>query len=427
MRHLFQRKFGALAGLALLGALTWVGQTVMVPEASGSAVEAPRISQPAATGFTEVAKAVAPAVVNLTRVAQPTSRSGHEFRDRFRDQHEWQEWMEKFFKAPGRPPMPRGPQEPFGPWGPPSHGAGSGIIVSPDGYILTNNHVVEGAREVTVTLPDKREFTGTIVGADPKTDLAVVKIEAKNLPYVPWGDSTKLQVGEPVLAVGTPFGLTSTVTQGIVSATGRARMGITEYEDFIQTDAAINPGNSGGALVNTKGQLVGINTAIFSRTGGYQGIGLAIPTSMAQPVYESLVKTGKVVRGYLGIGIQDVTEDLADSFDLTEPKGAIVGDVREDSPADRAGIRRGDVIIAYKGNPVADPLALQRMVTKTPVGTKSAIIVVRDGKEKELTVRRTARFRKGCTCPPGTGRPRADRTGSKGPGHTYGPRAWVRP
>lgn len=239
---------------------------------------------------------------------------------------------------------------------------------------------------MTVTLPDKQQFTGKVVGLDPKTDLAVVTIDAKNLPYVRWGDSSKLQVGEPVLAIGNPFGLTSTVTQGIVSALGRGRMGITQYEDFIQTDAAINPGNSGGALVNTKGELVGINTAIMSRTGGYQGIGFAVPASMAKPVYESLVKTGKVVRGYLGIGIQDVTHDLAESFELREAKGALVGDVKEGSPADTAGLKQGDVIITYQGSPVEDPVALQRMVTHTPVGTKAALTLIRDGKETNLIV-----------------------------------------
>ncbi len=191
---------------------------------------------------------------------------------------------------------------------------GSGVIVTPDGYILTNNHVVDGAKELTVTLPDKREFKGAVVGTDPKTDLAVVKIDGQNLPAIPWGDAAKLQVGEYVLAVGNPFGLNSTVTLGIVSALGRGKMGITQYEDFIQTDAAINPGNSGGALVNTKGELVGINTAIFSQSGGYQGVGFAVPTSMSKPVFESLVKTGKVVRGYLGIGIQDLNQELTKSF-----------------------------------------------------------------------------------------------------------------
>jgi serine protease Do len=265
-------------------------------------------------------------------------------------------------------------------------GQGSGVIVTPDGYILTNNHVVEDARELTVTLPDKREFKGKVVGTDPKTDLAVVKIDSRDLPYVPWGDSGKLRVGDYVLAVGNPFGLNSTVTLGIVSALGRGRMGITQYEDFIQTDAAINPGNSGGALVDTKGELVGINTAIFSRTGGYQGVGFAVPTSMGKPVYESLVKTGKVTRGWLGVSIQDVTQDLAKSFKLKDSKGALVSEVKEDSPADQGGLKPGDVIVSYQGSPVADGVSLQRLVTRTPIGAKAAVAVVRDGREKELTV-----------------------------------------
>jgi serine protease Do len=258
--------------------------------------------------------------------------------------------------------------------------------VSPDGYVLTNNHVIDGAREVTVTLPDKREFKGKIVGTDPKTDLAVVKIDGTNLPTVAWGDASKLQVGEYVLAVGNPFGLNSTVTLGIVSALGRGRMGITQYEDFIQTDAAINPGNSGGALVNTKGELVGINTAIFSQSGGYQGVGFAVPTSMSQPIYESLVKHGKVVRGYLGIGIQDLNQDLAKSFGVAGGKGAVVTDVKEESPAEQAGLKQGDVIVSYQKSPVEDAVVLQRMVTKTTVGTKVPVKVMRDGHEKDLTI-----------------------------------------
>ncbi len=391
MRDLSRRYRGLLAGLAIFGVIAWTSQSFTMPPASGSTnshvtVPAASSMQQAATGFIEVAKSVTPAIVNITRAAEKRTGDGQELQQPFRNRGEWPEWMEKFFDSPRGPAVPRGPEGPLDPRGPRENGMGSGVIVSPDGYILTNNHVVEGATEVTVTLPDKQEFTGKVVGLDPKTDLAVVKIDAKHLPYVRWGDSSKLQVGEPVLAIGNPFGLTSTVTQGIVSALGRGRMGITQYEDFIQTDAAINPGNSGGALVNTKGELVGINTAIMSRTGGYQGIGFAVPVSMAKPVYQSLVKTGRVVRGYLGIGIQDVTNDLAESFELQEAKGALVGDVKEGSPADRAGLNQGDVIITYQGSPVEDPAALQRMVTRTRVGTKAALTVIRDGKETNLTV-----------------------------------------
>ena len=222
---------------------------------------------------------------------------------------------------------------------------GSGVIVDKDGYVLTNNHVIKDADEIKIKLSDKREFKGKIIGTDPKTDLAVVKIEAHNLPVLKLGDSDRMKVGETVLAVGTPFGLNQTVTSGIVSAVGRADVGIADYEDFIQTDAAINPGNSGGALVNIHGELIGINTAIFSTSGGYQGIGFAIPSNMARTVLDSLVKNGKVVRGWLGVSIQPVTADLAKQFGLKEETGVLVGDVTEDSPADKAGIKRGDVIV----------------------------------------------------------------------------------
>jgi serine protease Do len=373
-----------LALIALIAVLAWNGP--LIPShASDSPPSgpAPLTGLPAglpANGFTDVAKAVTPAVVNITTVVVEQTAEGRIGPDELRER------MEEFFGRPFGPRGFRGPQGPGEPRGRRGGGQGSGVIVSPDGYVLTNNHVIDGAREVTVTLPDKREFKGRIVGTDPKTDLAVVKIDGQNLPTVAWGDASKLQVGEYVLAVGNPFGLSSTVTLGIVSALGRGRMGITQYEDFIQTDAAINPGNSGGALVNTRGELVGINTAIFSQTGGYQGVGFAVPTSMARPVYDSLIKNGKVVRGFLGIGIQDLNQDLAKSFRIKEAKGALVSDVKEDGPADQGGIKQGDVITAYQGSPVDDAVALQRMVTKTAVGNKVAIKVMRDGQEKELTV-----------------------------------------
>ena len=388
MRQLVRKTFGIMVGMAVLGTVFFVGSQSVVPfPATGSTASTTTVAAPAGTlpanGFTEVAKAVTPAVVNITTVIgdKLSGRSGqNDLRDR----------MEEFFGGPNGPlgPKFRGPQGPQGepPRGFHGGGQGSGVIVSPDGYVLTNNHVIDSAREVTVTLPDKREFPGKIVGTDPKTDLAVVKIDAKNLPTIPWGDASKLQVGEYVLAVGNPFGLNSTVTLGIVSALGRGRMGITQYEDFIQTDAAINPGNSGGALVNTRGELVGINTAIFSQSGGYQGVGFAVPTSMGQPIYESLLTHGKVVRGYLGIGIQDLNQDLAKSFGVPNGKGALVSDVKEDSPADHAGLQQGDVITSYQAAPVEDAVALQRLVTKTTVGAKVPMKVLRDGHEKEITV-----------------------------------------
>lgn len=388
MRPAVRRSLGtALITAVLGGVLVWGGQALTSSHASNSAtsIAAPgsmSTAAPSSNGFAEVAKAVTPAVVNITTVAMDKVSDGRSTPDEFRDR------MEEFFGGPGGPFGPRGFRGPQGPGEPRGHrggGQGSGVIVSTDGHVLTNNHVIDGAREVTVTLPDKREFRGRIVGADPKTDLAVVKIDGNDLPAVPWGDASKLQVGEYVLAVGNPFGLNSTVTLGIVSALGRGRMGITQYEDFIQTDAAINPGNSGGALVNTRGELVGINTAIFSQTGGYQGVGFAVPTSMSRPIYDSLVTHGKVVRGYLGIGIQDLNQDLAKSFGTKDAKGALVSDVKEDSPADRAGLKQGDIIMAYQGAPVEDAVALQRMVTRTTVGTKVPVKVVRNGDEQDLT------------------------------------------
>lgn len=386
--HVLGGKVGLAVGVVALGATLLLGaQPFMASHASESPAAAPVAMAPSAVspaaGFTDVAKAVTPTVVNITTVLTDKGGDGRNVPDELRER------MEEFFGGPNGPFGPRGFRGPQGPGEPRGHrggGQGSGVIVSSDGYILTNNHVIDGAKEVTVTLPDKREFKGKIVGTDPKTDLAVVKIDGQNLPTVAWGDASKLQVGEYVLAVGNPFGLNSTVTLGIVSALGRGRMGITQYEDFIQTDAAINPGNSGGALVNTKGELVGINTAIFSQTGGYQGVGFAVPTSMSRPIYDSLIKNGKVVRGFLGIGIQDLNQDLAKSFGVKDAKGALVSDVREDSPAEQGGLKQGDVITSYQGSPVEDAVTLQRMVTKTAVGSKAVVKVVRDGHEKDLTV-----------------------------------------
>ncbi len=238
----------------------------------------------------------------------------------------------------------------------PQGGLGSGVILSQDGYIATNNHVVDGVDAVTVTLTDGREFAAKVVGRDEQTDIAVVKVEAKDLPAVTFADTANVEVGDRVLAIGNPFGIGETVTSGIVSAKGR-QVGILAdvqgYEDFIQTDAAINPGNSGGALVDVDGRLVGISTAILSRTGGFQGVGLAVPANMVAQVADSLVKTGKVVRGYLGVGIQNITPALADSFALKTNKGALISDVVPDSPAAAVGLREGDVIVAINGEPVA--------------------------------------------------------------------------
>jgi serine protease Do len=265
-------------------------------------------------------------------------------------------------------------------------GLGSGVIVDKDGYILTNNHVIKDADEIKVKLSDKREFKGKVIGTDPKTDIAVIKIDSNHLPVLKLGDSDKLKVGETVIAIGNPFGLSQTVTSGIVSATGRANVGIADYEDFIQTDAAINPGNSGGALVNVRGELVGINTAIFSTSGGYQGIGFAIPSNMAKTVMENLIKKGKVVRGWIGVSIQPITPDLAKQFGIKDDKGALVGDVVEDSPAEKAGLQRGDVIVEFDGREVADTSSLRNNVSGTPPGKKVTLKIMRDGKMQKVDV-----------------------------------------
>jgi Do/DeqQ family serine protease len=263
---------------------------------------------------------------------------------------------------------------------------GSGVIVDRDGYILTNNHVIKDADEIKVKLSDRRDFLGKVVGVDAKTDLAVIKINSNKLPVIKWGDSDKLKVGETVVAVGNPYGLSQTVTSGIVSATGRANVGIADYEDFIQTDAAINPGNSGGALVNVRGELVGINTAIFSTSGGYQGIGFAIPSNMARVVMDSLVKKGKVTRGWLGVSIQQITPELAKQFNVKEEKGVLVTDVVEDSPAEKAGLKRGDVIIEYEGKVVDDPATVRNMVAATAPGKEITLKIIRDGKPMTIKV-----------------------------------------
>lgn len=263
---------------------------------------------------------------------------------------------------------------------------GSGVIVSKDGYIVTNNHVVEKAEEIRVTLFDRRAFKGRVVGADPKTDIAIIRIDAGGLPTIPWGDSDRLQVGEFVLAIGNPYGLSHTVTMGIISAVGRANVGIADYEDFIQTDAAINPGNSGGPLVNIKGELIGINTAIFSRTGGYQGIGFAVPSNMVRLVMDQLVRKGKIIRGWLGVTIQELTPELSQKFGLKKPKGALVSDVVKGSPAEKAGILRGDIILEFNGKEVKDVGGLRNMVARSKVGTELYIKILRGGEEHTVNV-----------------------------------------
>ncbi len=320
----------------------------------------------------EVAGVATPSVVNIatTRVIKSGDETPFDFFD--------DPFFRRFFGD--QFPHPNVPKERK------EQSLGSGVIVSEDGYIVTNNHVIEKAQEIKVLLTNKRDYKAKLVGADPKTDIAVIKIDATGLPAVPWGDSNKLRVGELVFAIGNPFGLNSTVTMGVISAVGRANVGIADYEDFIQTDAAINPGNSGGALLNVRGELVGINTAIVSRTGGYQGIGFAVPSSMAKQVMESLIKYKKVIRGWLGVSIQEVTPDLAEEFGVKDLKGALVSGVVKGSPAEKAGIKQGDVILKYNGKDVDDTGHLRNMVSQTPLGTKVRVGLLRHKKAMEVEV-----------------------------------------
>ncbi|MCC6347111.1 MAG: DegQ family serine endoprotease [Nitrospirales bacterium] len=319
----------------------------------------------------EVAAAVKPAVVNIstTRTIKTQGIPGPFFNDPF--------FREFFGGSFGNARQPREYKQ---------ASLGSGVIVSKKGYILTNNHVVKDADEIRIRLSDGRELKGKVIGTDQKTDIAVIKIDTDRLPVVKLGDSDRLRVGEQVFAVGNPFGLNQTVTTGIVSATGRANVGIADYEDFIQTDAPINPGNSGGALINIRGELVGINTAIFSTSGGYQGVGFAIPSNMAKGVMEALIRHGKVVRGWLGISVQPLTPEIARQFALNGERGALVNDVMEGSPAQKAGMERGDIVVEYDGKAVNDPAQFRNVAAATPIGKEVAVLLLRNGKPKTLKV-----------------------------------------
>ncbi len=272
-------------------------------------------------------------------------------------------------------------------------GQGSGFVfkidkgmLSDTSYILTNNHVVEGADKIRVTFQDGRELEAKITGADPKSDIAILEIEDSEHLALPMGNSANLEVGEWVVAVGNPFGLSHTLTVGVVSAKGRSGLGINDYEDFIQTDAAINPGNSGGPLLNLDGEVVGINTAIFSRSGGYMGVGFAIPVNLAKNIADQLIDSGEVTRGYLGIVIQNMTPELAESFDIDEKKGILVAQVSEDSPAEKAGLKVGDLIVRYQGEKITEVADFRNRVALTPPGTASNLTVIRNGKRKVINV-----------------------------------------
>ena len=272
-------------------------------------------------------------------------------------------------------------------------GQGSGFIFASKehffvdkSYILTNNHVVEHAKNIKVILQDNREFEAKVVGTDPKSDVAILEIKTGDLPTLTLGDSSKLEVGEWVVAIGNPFGLSHTLTVGVVSATGRNSLGINDYEDFIQTDAAINPGNSGGPLVNLDGDVVGINTAIFSKSGGYMGIGFAIPINLANDIAQQLMKHGEVIRGHLGVLVQDLSPELVASFDLKQNNGVLVAQVMDDSPADNAGIKQGDIIISFRGKPVSSTASFRNQVALTSPNSKAALKIMRGGKLVNITV-----------------------------------------
>ncbi len=381
-----------LFGSGLAGA--FLGAALILTPPAATVGQAAGVPSQLAQSFSPIVKAVTPAVVNIQVTQGERVRAP---RDPRRRDHEG---------PPGRPgpgpgpgpfggpggPGPFGgppgePDEPDqGPPGRPEMSGGSGVIIDPNGYIVTNNHVIDKASDIKVYLHDKKEYPAKIIGADPKTDLAIIKIEATGLPHLKWGNYDELQVGDIVLAVGSPFGLSQTVTMGIISALGRGNVGIADYEDFIQTDASINPGNSGGALVNLKGELIGINTAIFSRTGGNEGIGFAVPVSLAKTITDSLIKTGKVVRGWLGVAIQEITPDLAKAFKAKDQKGALVSDVNEQGPALKAGVQRGDVIVEFDGKEVQTVSDLRNRVAQTQVGSKVPLKVIREGQEKVLTL-----------------------------------------
>ena len=266
------------------------------------------------------------------------------------------------------------------------NGLGSGVIVSPNGYIITNNHVVEGANDIDITLNDGRHTTAKIIGIDPDTDLAILKIDLDKIPVILWGNPDAIQVGDQVLAIGNPFGVGQTVTSGIISALGRNQLGINTFEDFIQTDAAINPGNSGGALVDTNGNLLGINTAIYSRSGGSMGIGFAVPASTAKQVLEGIIKDGKVTRGWIGIEPSDITQELAETFELKASKGVLVKGILEDGPAAAAGIRPVDVIVKIENQNVVDTTHLLARVAALKPGVAARFSIERKGQIMELDV-----------------------------------------
>src|SRR4029077_10314277 len=320
------------------GTSTKVERPILAP-----AVKSAAIAAPLAASYSPLIKEALPEVVSITS-SRTVKHSADEMNPMFDDP-----FFRQFFGD--RQPRSRQPRQEK------QQGLGSGVIVGTNGYILTNNHVVDGGTDIKVAFRDKRELTAKVVGRDPKTDIAVLKVDADNLAAIPLGDSSKVQVGDLAFAIGNPFGVGQTVTMGIVSATSRANLGIEDYEDFIQTDAAINPGNSGGALIDAKGELIGINTAILSHSGGNQGVGFAIPVNLAKRVMDQIVDHGHVIRGFLGATIQDVTPTMAKALGMSDINGVLIGDVTPKGPAAQAGLKPGDVIVRMRGEPVTDSAA----------------------------------------------------------------------
>jgi len=336
---------------------------------AAAAPAAPAALAPPGGDFSGIARRATPAVVNISALQVYRTERSPFFSDPF---------FRDFF---GRDLPFRMPQEER------KTSLGSGVIVSPDGVIVTNNHVIEHARQIAITTADRRRLKGTLVGTDPVTDIAVIKVEGKGFPTLAWGDSSKATVGEYVIAVGNPFQLNQTVTMGIISATGRSNVGIVDYEDFIQTDAAINPGNSGGALVDGRAELIGINTAIYSETGGYQGIGFAVPSNLARKVVDQLLAKGRVVRGWIGITrVTDLNEETAASLRLRATQGVVVMELIRGSPADRAGVLPGDVIVEVDGHDVENAGQLRNELARAEVGAQMALGVLREGRKITLRV-----------------------------------------
>ena len=373
---------GFAAGMVLTGRMRFANDTAAEPAPLAAAPEeqragagqgaAPQTSAPVSVGpdFTKIAGQAVKGVANISSL-QVVRRQNTPFEN--------DPFFQYFFSD----------QDMFGPRDRRSMSLGSGVIISADGFIVTNNHVVgDNVREITVALSDNREVKGRVIGTDPATDIALLKVDLTGLPAVPWGDSTKLQVGEWVLAIGSPFQLSRTVTAGIISAVGRSNVGFSEYEDFIQTDAAINPGNSGGALINTRGELVGINTGIFSQSGGYQGIGFAVPSALVQHVVNDLRRFGQVQRGTIGgiITIDKLTPQLAEEVGAPGTQGALVIRMARGSEAYEAGVRPGDVIVSFNGTRVDDPSQLFRLVADAKIGSTASLKVLRNGRSLDLKV-----------------------------------------